>query len=142
MGTMELEKWTGPTRAAKAEQNLLYRHDKPNEGNKKVPILSVLCESPFTAISTVSRSHPSLVSLAGTHRAKRLYSIKEVEMRKVNRQTENPILSYMALFLHQLLDAGGGGMFYPNKKTRPKNLRLLTVHLKWNVERRPVLFSS
>ncbi len=28
---------TGPTRAVKAEQNLLYRHDKPNEPTKKDP---------------------------------------------------------------------------------------------------------
>jgi hypothetical protein len=45
---------TGPTKAAKAEQNLLYRNDKRNEPAKK---------SPFTSVSTVSRSHPSLNSL-------------------------------------------------------------------------------
>ena len=42
----------------KQNKNLLYRHDKPNE-----PLPFVLFESPFTSVSTVSRSHPSLVSL-------------------------------------------------------------------------------
>jgi hypothetical protein len=54
---------TGPTRAAKAEQNLFYLHDKPNELVKKGPLSFVFFESPFTSVSTVSRGHPSLVSL-------------------------------------------------------------------------------
>jgi hypothetical protein len=44
-------------------KNLLYRHDKPNEPTKEGPLLIVLFESPFTSVSTVSRGHPSLVSL-------------------------------------------------------------------------------
>ncbi len=107
-------------------QNIVHRHDKPNEPTKDGPLLCVLFESQFTSVSKVSRGHPSLVTLAGTHRAERLHSIKEVEMRKVNRQTENPRLSsYMALFLHQLVDAGGGRrMFYLIKKglNRPKTI--------------------
>jgi hypothetical protein len=48
---------TGPTKAAKAEQNLFYWLDKPNE-----PLLAfVLFESPFTSISTVCRGHFSLL---------------------------------------------------------------------------------
>jgi hypothetical protein len=51
------------SRAVKAEQNLLYRHDKPNEPTKEGSLSFVLLESPFTSVSTVSRGHPSLVSL-------------------------------------------------------------------------------
>jgi hypothetical protein len=51
---------TGPTRAAKAEQNIFYRHDKPNEPTKDGPLSFVLSESPYTSVSTVSRGHPFL----------------------------------------------------------------------------------
>ncbi len=44
-------------------KNLLYRHDKPYESTKKGTLSFVLFESPFTSISTVSRDHPSLVTL-------------------------------------------------------------------------------
>jgi hypothetical protein len=55
---------TGPTRAAEAEKNILYRHDKPYELTKKGPLSLVLFESPFISVSTVSsRGHPSPVSL-------------------------------------------------------------------------------
>jgi hypothetical protein len=54
---------TGPTRATKAEQNLLYWHGKPNEPTKEGPFSFVLLESPFTSVSTVSRGHFSLFSL-------------------------------------------------------------------------------
>ncbi len=75
MGTKKLRKCTankkifcaGPFRAAKAEQNLLYRHDKPHEPTKKGPLSFVLFESPFTSVSTVSRGHPSLQSLWAYH---------------------------------------------------------------------------
>jgi hypothetical protein len=58
----------GPTIAAKAEQKFLvhYWHDKPNEPTKEVPLSFVLFESPFSSVSTVSRGHPSLVSLVAT----------------------------------------------------------------------------
>jgi hypothetical protein len=49
--------------AAGAEQNLLYRHYKPNEPTKKEPLSFVLLESPFTSVSIVSMGHPSLISL-------------------------------------------------------------------------------
>ncbi len=52
--------FTGVSRAAKS---LLYRHDKPNEPTKKGPLPIVLFESPFIPVSTVSKGHPSLVSL-------------------------------------------------------------------------------
>jgi hypothetical protein len=44
-------------------KKLLYRHDKPNEPTKKGPLSFVLVESPVISFSTVSRGHPSLVSL-------------------------------------------------------------------------------
>jgi hypothetical protein len=65
----------GPTRAVKAEQNLLYRHDKPNEPSREGPLSSVLFESPFTSVSTFSRGHPSLVSMFWTHKS--IYSFQK-----------------------------------------------------------------
>ncbi len=41
-------------------------HDKTNEPTKEGPLSFVLFESPFASVSTVSRSHPSLVSLEQT----------------------------------------------------------------------------
>jgi hypothetical protein len=55
---------TGPTRAAKAEQKYLYRHDKPDKTTKKGPLSFELFESPFTSVSTFRRGHHSIVSLA------------------------------------------------------------------------------
>jgi hypothetical protein len=52
--------WSG---AAKAGQKPLIRQDKNNEPTKEGPPSFVLLESPFTSVSTVSRGHPSLVSL-------------------------------------------------------------------------------
>jgi hypothetical protein len=40
-------------------KHLLYRHDKPNEEPRK----DLFHLSPFTLVSTVSKGHPSLVSL-------------------------------------------------------------------------------
>ncbi len=48
----------GPTRAVKAEINLLYRHDNPNELTKKGPLSFVLFETPFTSVLTVRRGPP------------------------------------------------------------------------------------
>ncbi len=45
------------------EKSLLYRHDEPNEPTTEEPLSFVLFESPFASVSTVSRGHPSLVSL-------------------------------------------------------------------------------
>ncbi len=45
------------------DKSLLYRHDEPNEPIREGTLPFVLFESPFTSVSTVSRSHPSLVSL-------------------------------------------------------------------------------
>jgi len=47
-------------------KNLLYRHDRSNEPNKEGPLSYVLFESPFTSVSTVSRGHPSIISLSRT----------------------------------------------------------------------------
>jgi hypothetical protein len=41
----------------------LYGHDDPNKPTKEEPFSFVLFEPPFTAVSTVSRGHPSLFSL-------------------------------------------------------------------------------
>jgi hypothetical protein len=45
---------------------LFYRHDKPIEPTKKGPLSFVLFESSFASVSTVSRGHPSLVSMCTT----------------------------------------------------------------------------
>ncbi len=45
------------------EQPRKIENLKPNEPTKVGPVSFVLFESPFTSVSTVSRSHPSLVSL-------------------------------------------------------------------------------
>ncbi len=57
---------TGPTGAAKAERKSLV----PAQQVKEVPLSFVLFESPFTSVSTVSRDHPSLVSLVKTDKTK------------------------------------------------------------------------
>jgi hypothetical protein len=49
---------------SRQNKNLLNWHEKPNEPTKEGPLSFVLFESPFTSVSTVSRGHPSLVSLA------------------------------------------------------------------------------
>jgi hypothetical protein len=45
------------------DKNLLYRHKEPNEPTKEGPLSFLLFESLFASVSTVSRGHPSLVSL-------------------------------------------------------------------------------
>ncbi len=54
---------------------LLNRHDKPNEPTKKGSLSFVLFESPFTSVLTVSKGHPSLVSLVFTLRDEALESL-------------------------------------------------------------------
>ncbi len=49
-------------------ESLLYRQYKPNEPTKKGPHSVVLVVSPFNSVSTVSRGHPSLVSLVVSER--------------------------------------------------------------------------
>jgi len=41
--------------------NLLYRHEEFNEPTLEGPLSCVLFDSIFASVSTVSRSHPSLV---------------------------------------------------------------------------------
>jgi hypothetical protein len=58
---------TGPTiEQSRQDKNLLFRPDKPNEATEEEPLSFVLFESPFASVSTVSRGHPSLVSLGGS----------------------------------------------------------------------------
>ncbi len=45
------------------DKNLLYWHDKPSKPSKEGPLLFVLFESPLPSVSSVSRGHPSLVSV-------------------------------------------------------------------------------
>jgi hypothetical protein len=45
------------------DKNILYRHDEPKEPIREGPLSFVLHEIPFASVSTVSRSHPTLVSL-------------------------------------------------------------------------------
>jgi hypothetical protein len=54
--------WTDWSSQAQ-NKNHLYRHDKPNEPIKEGPLSFVFFESPCTSVSTISRRHPSLVSL-------------------------------------------------------------------------------
>jgi hypothetical protein len=52
------------TEPAKTEEKIsCIRHDKHNEPTKERPFSFVHFESLFTSVSTVSRGHPSLVSL-------------------------------------------------------------------------------
>ncbi len=53
----------GRLEQSRQNKNHLYRHDKPNKLTKEGSLSFVLFESPFTSVSTVSRVHPSLVSL-------------------------------------------------------------------------------
>jgi hypothetical protein len=53
----------------------LYRHGKPNEPTKKGPLSFVLFESPSTSVLTVSKGHPSLVSLVFNLRDESLESL-------------------------------------------------------------------
>jgi hypothetical protein len=74
-GTQKLKKYTVRkkifcsvlSRADKAK-NLLYWHDEPNEPTKEGPP-SFVFRRPhaFAPVSTVSRGHPSLVSLIPIH---------------------------------------------------------------------------
>jgi hypothetical protein len=71
IGTKALKKCTvrqiyfvlGRLEKLRQNKNLLYRHDKPYEPTEEEPLSFVLFKSP-TSVSTVSRGHHSLVSLA------------------------------------------------------------------------------
>ncbi len=75
-----------PTRAAKAGQKYLYRHDKPDKPTKDGPLSFVLFESPFTSVSTVSRDHPSLVSLRYT--VKQFYKVRKIYIISIIKQKD------------------------------------------------------
>ncbi len=53
----------GKLEQLRQDKNPFYLLDKPKEPTKEGLLSFVLFESPFTSVSTVSRSHPSLVSL-------------------------------------------------------------------------------
>jgi hypothetical protein len=59
----EEKKYLVIVRLEEPRQNM-YRHDKPYKPTKEGPLSVVLFEFPFTSVSTVSRGHRSLVSLA------------------------------------------------------------------------------
>jgi hypothetical protein len=100
MGTKELKNILYWTRAAKAEQkpkNLLYWHNKPNKPTKEGPLLFVLFEFPFTSVSTVSRNHPSLVSLMRTLLCKGCTScVKTTEVFQVKTTKISQLTLYRA----------------------------------------------
>jgi hypothetical protein len=56
--------FTGPTRAAEAEKNILYRQNKPNEPTKEGPLSLVRDEYPFTS-GFNSQEGPPLYTLSG-----------------------------------------------------------------------------
>jgi hypothetical protein len=47
------------------DKNLLYQHDEPIEPTKEGPL--ALLKYPFASVSTLTRGHPSLVSLVGPY---------------------------------------------------------------------------
>ncbi len=53
----------GRLQQPRQNKSILYRHDKPNKPAKEGPLSFVLFESPFIPVSTVSRGHPSVISL-------------------------------------------------------------------------------
>jgi hypothetical protein len=71
MGTQEVEMCTlrknyfvlGQLEHSRQDKNLLYQHHELNEPTKEGPLSYVLLDSPFASASTVSRGHPTLVSL-------------------------------------------------------------------------------
>ncbi len=56
--------WAEEREQPRKDKNQFYRRDKSKELTKEEPLLFVLFQSQFTSVSTVSRGHPSLVSLA------------------------------------------------------------------------------
>jgi hypothetical protein len=70
-GTKEVEKCTvrkkyfvlGQLEQPRQDKNLLYRHHEPIEPTKEGLHSYILLDSPFASASTVSRGHPTLVSL-------------------------------------------------------------------------------
>jgi hypothetical protein len=60
---------TGPTGTAKAGQKISCNSttSPTNEPTKEGPLSFVLLETPIASVSTVSRGHPSLISLMLAH---------------------------------------------------------------------------
>jgi hypothetical protein len=48
---------------SRQDKNLVHWHSEPSEPTKEGPLSFLLQKSPFASVSTVSRGHPSLVSL-------------------------------------------------------------------------------
>ncbi len=55
---------------SRQDKSLLYCQDQPNEPTKEGPFSNVLCESPFTSVTTVSKGHSPLLSLWLIHSSK------------------------------------------------------------------------
>ena len=64
----------------KQNENLLYRHDKPNELTKERPLSFELFESSFASVLIVSWGHPSLVSTSARH----AYPVNFVNYNKIS----------------------------------------------------------
>ncbi len=84
------------------DKNLLYRHDKTIEPTKEEPLSFVLLEFPFASVSTVNRSHPSLVSLLLTHPVSHLrHQVLGVTFKYLSPFNYDPVTS--ALGFHMTL---------------------------------------
>ncbi len=58
--------WADQSSSGRIKVSCIYWHNETNEPTKKGPLSFVLIESLFFSVSTVSRDHPSLVSLLVT----------------------------------------------------------------------------
>jgi hypothetical protein len=105
-------------------KKLLDQLNEPNEPTKEGPLSYVLLESPFASVSTVSRDHPSLVSLvqlqSHCRKIQNIY-IKETE--------ESPVESRQTLVTRNLENKQKTWQF----DTMPESfLKLTEEHRKWS----------
>ncbi len=84
------------TEQPRQNKNFMYRLDKPNEPNKEGSLSFVLFESPFTSVSTVSRGHPSLVSLTKNHKV--FFVAKNVSYPYIKIMSKDLNTSHLASF--------------------------------------------
>ncbi len=88
-------------------KSILHRHDEPHEPSKEGTLSIVIFDSSFTSVSTVSRVHPSLISL--------VWTIEKEEYREkteiVHRSTYRVSLTLQCYIWLAIVGGGGGGIF-------------------------------